>query len=154
MAGNADTKLQKLCIRFAEHICNLPNFIRRWSARHDGYAFLNCLSPWPLTVIKMRSIKIIRLIWTFYKNFLPAALFITVCCLSLFWKYGFGIFTELFWFKIATLGLIFYFINGYKNKEYYYYQNLGVSKVLLWAATLIFDLALFIFLIFLINQFK
>ena len=72
---------------------------------------------------------------------------ITATCLVLFWEYGFGVFSTLFWFKIGTLGLTFYFINNYKNKEYYYYQNLGVSKVLLWSATLSFDFALFIFLI-------
>ena len=72
---------------------------------------------------------------------------ITTACLALFWEYGFGIFSALFWFKISTLALTFYFINNYKNKEYYYYQNLGVSKILLWSTTLSFDFALFIFLI-------
>jgi hypothetical protein len=72
---------------------------------------------------------------------------ITATCLVLFWEYGFGIFSVLFWFKISTLALTFYFINNYKNKEYYYYQNLGVSKILLWSTTLSFDFALFIFLI-------
>ncbi len=72
---------------------------------------------------------------------------ITIACLVLFWEYGFGIFSTLFWFKISTLGLTFYFIDNYKNKEYYYYQNLGVSKVLLWSVALSFDFALFIFLI-------
>jgi len=60
----------------------------------------------------------------------------------------------LFWFKAVTLGLTYYFINEYKSKEYYYYQNLGVSKSLLWAATLIFDFALFIFLITQVNKFR
>jgi hypothetical protein len=72
---------------------------------------------------------------------------ITATCLVLFWEYGFGVFSTLFWFKIGTLGLTFYFINNYKNKEYYYYQNLGVSKTLLWSTTLSFDFALFVFLI-------
>jgi len=102
----------------------------------------------------MRPIKTIKLIWTFYKSFLLASSVITVCCLSLFLKYGFSIFGGLLWFKITTLGLIFYFINGYKSKEYYYYQNLGVSKFLLWATTLIFDFALFIFLIIQTYLFK
>ena len=35
----------------------------------------------------------------------------------------------------------------------YYYQNLGVSKALLWTTTLIFDLAIFLFLIFQIYKF-
>jgi len=53
----------------------------------------------------------------------------------------------IFWFKIATLGLIYYFINSYNRKAYYYYLNLGVSKTLLWVGSLGIDLALFIFLI-------
>jgi len=95
----------------------------------------------------MKLFKTIKLISTFYRSFMALSFLITATCLVLFWKYGFGVFSTLFWFKIGTLGLTFYFINNYKNKEYYYYQNLGVSKVLLWSATLSFDFALFIFLI-------
>jgi len=74
-------------------------------------------------------------------------LVVNICSLSIFWKYGFSVFSGLFWLKIATLGLTYYFINSYKNKEYYYYQNLGISKALLWAVTLTVDFALFVFLI-------
>jgi len=56
------------------------------------------------------------------------------------------IFGMLFWFKVATLGLIFYFVNSYKSKHYYYYQNLGLSKAMLWGVALGFDLFLFLFL--------
>ena len=70
------------------------------------------------------------------------------------WKYGFSAFFGLFWLKIVTLGLTYYFINNYKSKEYYYYQNLGLSKVFLWAVTLSFDFSLFIFLITQIHKFK
>jgi len=100
-----------------------------------------------LVTINMRAAKTIRLIWTFYKSFLLASIIITACCVRIFWKYGFSTFLALFWFKVATLGLIYYFIDNYKSREYYYYQNLGISKVLLWAFTLTFDFALFIFLI-------
>lgn len=79
---------------------------------------------------------------------------ITICSLSLFWKHGFDIFVGLFWLKIATLGATYYIINIYKNKEYYYYQNLGVSKTLLWVSTLTFDFAVFIFLIIITYKFK
>ena len=102
----------------------------------------------------MRPVKTIRLIWTFYKNFLLASLVITACCLKLFWEYGFSIFAGLFWLKAATLALTYYFINQNRKKEYYYFQNLGVSKGLLWTTTLSFDFVLYIFLIILIYQFK
>lgn len=100
-----------------------------------------------LVASNMRVVKTIRLIWTFYKYFFLASIIITTCCLGIFFKYGFTTFFALFWFKAGTLGLIYYFINNYKSREYCYYQNLGVSKILLWTFSLTFDFALFIFLI-------
>lgn len=95
----------------------------------------------------MKLLKIIRLITTFYKSFLLASLLVTACCLGLFWEYGFSIFAAIFWLKINTLAITYYFITSYKSKTFYYYQNLGISKVLLWCTTLIFDFAFFIFLV-------
>ncbi|MET0394241.1 MAG: hypothetical protein ABW019_13935 [Chitinophagaceae bacterium] len=102
----------------------------------------------------MQPLKTIRLTWTFYKSFLFFSLVITTCCLSIFWKYGFSVFFMLFWLKLITLGLTYYFINQYKSREYYYYRNLGVSKSLLWAVTLLFDFALFIFALIQVNRFR
>lgn len=78
----------------------------------------------------------------------------TLGCLCLFWNNGLSSFTVLFWLKIGILGLTYYFINDFKQKEYYYYLNLGVSKRLLWTTTLTFDLGLFLFLIILTYQFR
>jgi hypothetical protein len=102
----------------------------------------------------MKLLKKLQLIWTFYKGFVLVSTLITACCLYLFWQNGFGIFVVLFWFKIITLGLIYYFINAYKKKEFYYYQNLGISKLLLWTTTLVFDFVLFIILIIQVYKFK
>jgi hypothetical protein len=96
----------------------------------------------------MKLFKIIRLVLIFYRSFLFASLLITACCVGLFWEYGMSIFAILFWFKVATIGLTYYFINSYKYNDYYYFQNLGVSKTLLWMATITFDLFLFVLLIF------
>ena len=52
------------------------------------------------------------------------------------------------------MATIFWFINSYKSKEYYYYWNLGISKTILWTTTLLFDFALFIFLIVQLYKFK
>ncbi|MHC2993728.1 hypothetical protein OB13_19895 [Pontibacter sp. HJ8] len=95
----------------------------------------------------MKLYKTVRLIGTFYRGFVLASVLTTICCIKLLWDYNFMIFGILFWFKVATLGLIFYFINSYKSKHYYYYQNLGLSRAMLWATTLGFDLFLFLFLI-------
>ena len=91
--------------------------------------------------------KTISLLFSFYKNFLLAGVLVTTACLLLFWQYGMNVFVAVFWLKIATLGIIYWFINSYKNNEYYYYQNLGISKTLLWCTTLSFDFILFILLI-------
>jgi hypothetical protein len=102
----------------------------------------------------MRISKTIRLIWTFYKSFFLLSLLLTIFSLVLFWEYGLSIFSELFWLKIVTLAITFYFINSQKNKEYYYYQNLGLSKNLIWTTSLIFDFFLFILLIILIYNLR
>ncbi|MES2328618.1 MAG: hypothetical protein V4539_03380 [Bacteroidota bacterium] len=102
----------------------------------------------------MRVLKTIKLIWTFYLGFLLYSMLVTGCCLFFFYRYGLGVFTVLFWFKIITLGISYHFVNEYKQREYYYYRNLGVSKFLLWSVTLSFDFVLFIFLIIQAYQFK
>ncbi len=101
-----------------------------------------------------RFLKTIQLLWTFYKSFLFVSLLVTGFCLQLIWKYDFRIFGNTLWLKLATLALIWFFINEFRSKEYYYYQNLGISKTLLWSATILFDLAIFIFLVVTLSYFK
>ena len=91
--------------------------------------------------------KFVRLVWSFYKSYIFSSITITLCSLFLFREYGLDIFKALFWFKMATLGVTLFFINSYKKNEYYYYQNLGVSKLMLWVTSLSFDFLLFVFLI-------
>lgn len=66
--------------------------------------------------------------------------------------YGFSSFFGIFWSKILTMGITYYLIDSTKKNEYYYYRNLGVSKSLLWIASLSFDFVLFLFLLMLTNQ--
>jgi hypothetical protein len=100
----------------------------------------------------MNFTKILRLLLTFYKNFFFFSFLITLVCMVLMWEYGMSIFTVLFWLKLSTLGLAFIFINSYKSKEFYYYQNLGLSRTFLWVSTLGFDFSLYIFLLSGIHQ--
>jgi hypothetical protein len=102
----------------------------------------------------MSILRVIRHSFSFYKSYLLLSLVITACCLWLFGEYGLSIFFALFWFKIVTLALTFYYINNYKSKQYYYYHNLGLSKAWLWGITLPFDFALFLFLIILTYHLK
>jgi len=91
--------------------------------------------------------KQLRLILTFYKSFAIASFLITFICLGL--MYGFGkngihMIQVFFWFKIFTLAVIVYSTNSYKKNQFYYYRNLGISKMKLWLPILIFDFLFFI----------
>jgi hypothetical protein len=74
--------------------------------------------------------------------------------MGLFWEYGFSIFSTLFWFKLATLFIIHRFMSSYKSREFYYYQNLGMSKMLLWGITLSFDVIVYLVLLLQLNRFR
>jgi hypothetical protein len=65
------------------------------------------------------------------------------------YTHGSSAFTTLFWFKLITLAVFFFFINSYKREEFYYYKNLGTSKLVLWSSALSFDLILFVFMLIL-----
>ena len=102
----------------------------------------------------MQLFKTIRLIACFYRSFALASALITACCLLLFIEYGYSIFNAVFWLKLSAMAIIYWFINSYKQAEFYYYHNLGISKFLLWGATLVFDFVLFILLLTQINKFR
>lgn len=91
--------------------------------------------------------KTLRLILTFYKSFALVSLLLTLTCLYIIYGYGKNgiyILQYLFWFKLVTIGIIYYYINSYKNAEFYYYKNLGVSKQKLWIPILFFDISFFL----------
>jgi len=92
----------------------------------------------------MRTLKTLRLISAFYQSFFISTWIITGCCLWIFGEYGWISFSSLVWLKIFTLGLVFFFMDKYKRHEIYYYQNLGVSKKVLWCSTVAFDFLLFL----------
>lgn len=96
---------------------------------------------------KMLKIKTLRLMFTFYMSFFTTAFVLTLVSAYMLSKLGSEAFTLIFWFKIITYGIIIYYINNYKNKEFYYYQNLGIPKLTLWIGTLTFDFLLFVALL-------
>jgi len=103
-------------------------------------------------MIEMNILKKVKLVWAFYVSFIFISILITACCAVLYREFHFSILPILFWFKVATLGITFVYINSYKTNEYYYYQNLGVSKRLLWSGSMIFDLFVFLLVIFIISK--
>lgn len=88
-----------------------------------------------------------KLILTFYRSFIAASSLITMACLSAISINGLKILPAVLLFKLVTLGIIILYINLYKKKEFYYYQNLGFPKLMLWIFTLGIDLVVFILLI-------
>ena len=91
-----------------------------------------------------KIVKIIRSVNTFYKNFFILSFVITLICLAVIAKSQFSLFSYMFWFKLGTNGMIYYFISDYKYKEFYYFQNLGVSRTLLWTSTAVIDAMFFL----------
>lgn len=74
--------------------------------------------------------------------------------MGILYTLGMWAFMAVFWFKIATLVLMYYSINNYKRKEFYYYRNLGVSKKILWISTLSLDIVLFNLLLILVMKIR
>lgn len=99
-------------------------------------------------------IKKVKLILIFYRNFWFFNFLITAICSLLFWEYGFSIYRILFWLKVSTLFLTYNFIRTYKRNEFYYYQNLGISKTVLWAYTLSFEMVTYFFLLAQVNKLR
>jgi hypothetical protein len=90
--------------------------------------------------------KKISLFITFYRNYFIASTLISVCCISILVKYGLSAFgVTFFWFKILSYLPIYMLVNELQSGKYYYYLNLGVSKLLLWIVTLLMDISIFIF---------
>lgn len=97
--------------------------------------------------------KSVRLLMTFYGSFFAATFLTSIACAALFAYLGMAALTILIWFKIATLGIVAYYISKYKYKEFLYYQNLGISKSFLWSGTMILEFLIFSFLFLLSGKF-
>lgn len=87
---------------------------------------------------------ILRSFLTFYSSFIALSLIIDAICIFIIIKGGFVVLPVTFWFRAVVMAIIFYFVDDYKHKEFYYYQNLGVSKRFLWIATYFLDTLLFL----------
>lgn len=98
--------------------------------------------------------KHLKLINTFYNNFKLFSLGITFVALMLFWDYGAKALGILFWFKNIVFAITYYGVNQFKNKEYYYYQNLGIGKLKLWISVYLLDIFLFFVSLLILASFK
>jgi len=94
--------------------------------------------------------RLFRIVFTFYKSFIVASGIISIACLSTIFINGLKTLSSVLIFKLFTLGIIILYINLYKKKEFYYYQNLGLPRTHLWIYALGLDLILFVSSIILI----
>jgi len=83
-----------------------------------------------------------------------ADLVITAACLWVLFSRGIAAFQGIFWLKIVSYGMIYYFVNALRKNQYYYYNNLGLNKKTLWSTTLVLDFSLYIILIILTYQLR
>lgn len=86
----------------------------------------------------------IRIALTFYGSFIIASSLITLFCVNSIYRYGLLTLPPLLVLKIFSAIIIMVFINLYKKNEFYYYQNLGLSKTSLWLITMGMDMIIFI----------
>lgn len=105
-------------------------------------------------MISIRQQRNLRLLWTFYRNHFWADMLLSAIGLWTLHNWGLVAFEAVFWFKIISYGIIYYFVNSLRKNEYYYYSNLGFRKSTLWAITLSVDFVLYITLIILTYQFR
>lgn len=99
-----------------------------------------------------RFLRFIRIVATFYRSFFFASIVISSICISIFTQQGAAALPGLFWFKVATLGIIYFFVTAYLSKQFFYYRNLGISKFILWTTSFGIDLLLFIILMILVGR--
>jgi hypothetical protein len=88
--------------------------------------------------------KKLGLILHFYKSFAPASWPITFSAMIIAHTHGPDTLIPLIWYKIITSAVIIYLVHSFRPEGFYYYKNLGTSKLLLWVSTLSFDFILFI----------
>lgn len=96
----------------------------------------------------------LRLLLTFYSSFFAATFVTSIACAAMFGYLGLPALTIIIWFKIATLGIVAYYISKYKQKEFLYYQNLGISKTFLWSGTMFLEFVVFMLLFILSGKYS
>ena len=93
--------------------------------------------------------RLLRSLYSFYLNHFFVNLVITIISAGLYREFGNAALSMICWFKIITASIFCFSVNANKKKEFVYYQNLGISKQLLWAGTIAVDLLVFIILMIL-----
>ena len=91
--------------------------------------------------------KKLRLFFTFYLNFAIPSIILSMAAATFVFLFGLAALALSWYFKSITLAIISFYINNHHKRDYYYYQNLGVSKTFLWISSTTADIALYLLLI-------
>ena len=91
--------------------------------------------------------KHITLHFTFFRSFCFASISISFLSALPLFTYGISPFVYLFWFKMITVVILYYFVKEYKSKEFYFYKNLGISKKALWIFSIVLDMIIYFVII-------
>lgn len=83
--------------------------------------------------------RTLRLFATFYRNFFWFSFILFCCSVFIFVNNGLSSVKGIFWLKIITSFLVYFFVDKYMRKEYFYYRNLGLSKKKIWWAIFSFE---------------
>ena len=88
-----------------------------------------------------------RVIFTFYLNFLWFAISISLFGCWLITIYGsWQYIVMIFWTKVITNAFLGFFIHIFSPSQFYFFKNLGYSKSKLYALTFTFDMVIWLLL--------
>ena len=83
----------------------------------------------------------------FFKFCYQPNLIISLLCWWISYSYGWAAVTALFWFKLITFLIIAWHTDNIKTREYYFFYNLGYSKIRLWVTAFIIDLCILLLML-------
>lgn len=99
----------------------------------------------------MRSIKIF---FRFFKNIANISGILLIVSITLFYKYGYSVIGPIIILKLITFLPTFYIVNSSFKKEYFYYENLGFNRYLLWGMTALIDFFISFICLYIFSLFK
>jgi hypothetical protein len=86
-----------------------------------------------------------RVVLTFYKNFLWFTVGISLIGCYLIWLYGGWQFSvAVFWLKVVTNTLLGLYVNIFDPEQFFFYNNLGFSRLKLFVLTSVLDMMLWL----------
>jgi hypothetical protein len=96
----------------------------------------------------------IRILVAFYSYFWIPSVVINLLFAMAYLRDGYQAVIPAFWTKLLLNAITVYVTHTFRNKEFYYYRNLGFANTVLWTGAFIIDFLLFFFSIFILHFFR